>query len=217
MGVSIILHGMVLQMRWARGIKQTASISTHVLNIQLTARLAPAAKSSQELNVISEKLARVSPSDALPERALQKETPHGEIAPQMPSRGSAADVFGPWYYTSRYLHRRPSPLKPIWPQYPAGTEGLTGHVLLLLYIGYDGSVDKYEIVESEPKGIFDEAVIEAFATARYAPGRITGYAVRSQLLVEVTYEPTKSPLSVLTTPTDESSSLSGSHPPPSAP
>lgn len=68
---------------------------------------------------------------------------------------------------------------------------------LLLYIGFNGSIDKYEIVESEPKGMFDQSAIDAFTSVPFSPGQITGYPVRSQLLVEVTYDPGQAPRAML--------------------
>lgn len=100
---------------------------------------------------------------------------------------------GPWYYPSRYLHRRPTPLKPIRPTYPPEAETIPGQVQLLLLINESGSIDSYHIIESQPPGIFDNAVIDAFARERYAPGLITGYPVKSQLLVEVIFEPGTAP------------------------
>lgn len=96
---------------------------------------------------------------------------------------------GPWYYAARYLHRRPTPLKPIQPVYPPNAGHLSGQVVLLLLINERGTVDSYQIIESQPPGRFDDPVIEAFTHETYAPGLITGYPVKSQLLVEVVFEP----------------------------
>ena len=96
---------------------------------------------------------------------------------------------GPWYYPARYLHRHPSPLKPIWPEYPPEAQTLSGQIVLLLMINEKGSVDSYRVIESQPPGVFDGAVVNAFSREAYAPGLITGYPVKSQLLVEITFEP----------------------------
>lgn len=100
---------------------------------------------------------------------------------------------GPWYYAAHYLHRRPTPLKPIRPIYPPEAENLPGQVMLLLLINESGAVDTYRIIESQPPGIFDSTVTDAFIRERYAPGLITGYPVKSQLLVEVVFEPGSTP------------------------
>lgn len=96
---------------------------------------------------------------------------------------------GPWYYAARYLHRRPTPLKPIRPAYPSEAENISGRVVLLLLLNEQGTVDSYQVIDSQPPGRFDSTVIEAFSHETYAPGLITGYVVKSQLLVEVVFEP----------------------------
>jgi protein TonB len=96
---------------------------------------------------------------------------------------------GPWYYPARYLHRRPSPLKPIWPDYPAEHEKIRGRVVILLLINEEGTVDQHKIESAEPPGVFEESVRKAFTGAVYAPALITGYKVKSQLLAEVFFEP----------------------------
>lgn len=119
-----------------------------------------------------------------------------ETAPAPPTNPSGLFP-GPWYYTSRYLHRRPSPLKPIWPEYPAAAGNVRGHVVILLLLNEQGEIDQYRITEAEPAGAFEASVIDAFTRAKYAPGLITGYPVKSQLLAEVSFEPGLPPQAVI--------------------
>ncbi len=62
-------------------------------------------------------------------------------------------------------------------------------MVLPLLINEQGKVDTYRILEAEPSGIFDNEVVAAFTHERYAPGLIASRPVRSQLLVEVVFEP----------------------------
>lgn len=66
-------------------------------------------------------------------------------------------------------------------------------MLIRLLINEQGEVDTYQILESEPTGSFDASVVAAFSTAKFAPGLITGYAVKSQLLAEVFFQPGQAP------------------------
>lgn len=102
-------------------------------------------------------------------------------------------VFGPWYYPAKWLHRRPSPLKPIQPEYPVGFSEASGRVLLLLFINEEGTVDRHQLLSPTQEDAFAASAIRAFSAARYAPGMITGHVVRSQLLVDVTFEPGQTP------------------------
>lgn len=117
----------------------------------------------------------------------------GAPAPERLRPGRAGIVTGSWYYAARYLHRRPTPLKPIRPDYPPFTNSLSGRVVLLMFINQQGGVDSHRLLESTPRGIFDEEVLKSFVNERYAPGLISGFPVKSQLLVEVVFEPGRAP------------------------
>lgn len=67
---------------------------------------------------------------------------------------------------------------------------VAGRVTILLFVNEHGEIDRYRIEAAEPAGVFEASVIKAFVDeARYAPGLITGYPVRGQLLAEVSFEP----------------------------
>lgn len=158
--------------------------------------------------VVPSPIAKPTPAPATKEAAVQKKgaTLEAEADPaatgvKLPGApaterlrpGRAGIVTGSWYYAARYLHRRPTPLKPIRPDFPPLTNTLSGRVLLLMFINQQGGVDSHRILESTPRGTFDEEVLKSFANERYAPGLISGFPVKSQLLVEVVFEPGKAP------------------------
>lgn len=200
--------------RWSRlGIGLTASIMVHcaALGIALgfvgatafrplpqpadnRSRLAVSLLPDQRFMRAENTLRRITPP-GLPSGVAappEPQPPSKQTQPQNnpPAASPSNGLFpGPWYYPARYLHRRPSPLKPIWPEYPPEAQTLSGQIVLLLMINEKGGVDSYRIVESQPPGVFDDAVINAFSRETYAPGLITGYQVKSQLLVEIIFEP----------------------------
>lgn len=148
----------------------------------------------------AENTPQVAAASAAPSVATRHfEPPQPSNLPNTESRQPAATATvdarpsglfrGPWYYAARYLHRRPTPLKPIRPVYPVEAENIPGQVILLLLLNEKGTVDSYQVIDSKPPGRFDNTVVEAFNHEAYAPGLITGYAVKSQLLVEVVFEP----------------------------
>lgn len=102
---------------------------------------------------------------------------------------------GDWYYTAQYLHRRPTPLKPIYPDYPEVPSSQEGavRIRIRLFISAEGRVDSYRLEEGEGHRPFALAVINAFASAAFAPGLIANTAVKSQLLAEVSFEPGQDP------------------------
>ncbi|MCF8197249.1 MAG: energy transducer TonB [Sulfuritalea sp.] len=124
--------------------------------------------------------------------------PHGPqgdstSSTQRSSAGPSGIVSGPWYYPASYLHRKPTPLRPILPSYPRFVSEIAGRVVILLLINPQGSVDTFKLMEAKPAGVFDQAVISAFVNERFAPGLILRHPVRSQLLIEVIFEPGSRP------------------------
>ena len=64
-----------------------------------------------------------------------------------------------------------------------------GIVVLRLLISEKGAVDNVAVVRAEPRGIFEQAAIEAFSKARFSPGLAAGTPVKSQITVEVQFMP----------------------------
>lgn len=209
--------------RWPRLLGSLAtSVAVHLVILSATGlmafRLLPHPEGSRSGHLTAVLLPPSLPAQPTsrvegPQRSVAAPTPSGPDAPAPESRpadggsgnisklppavnaAQAPGLFpGPWYYSARYLHRRPTPLKPILPAYPKEEENTPGQVVLLLMINEQGTVDSYQVMESQPAGRFDDAVIAAFAHETYAPGLITGYPVKSQLLVEIRFEPGSAPV-----------------------
>jgi len=71
---------------------------------------------------------------------------------------------------------------------------LAGTVTARVYISESGSVDTVEIVKVQPRGgVFEQAAAEALRQVRYHPAQIGGKAVKSQRLIEVTFNPYEEP------------------------
>lgn len=104
-------------------------------------------------------------------------------------------IYGPWYFSSRYLQRHPLPILPINPEYPDNWQHIAAKVQILLFINEQGSIDLYKMVETkaEPSEPFETSVITAFSKAQFYPGLIAGQPVKSLLLVEITFEPGLTP------------------------
>jgi len=209
--------------RWARLLGSLAtSVAVHFMILSATGlmafRLLPHPEASRSGHLTAVLLPPSLPAQPTrwmedPQRSAAASIPSGPDAPALESRpadsgagnigklppavntAQAPGLFpGPWYYSARYLHRRPTPLKPILPAYPKEEENTPGQVVLLLMINEQGTVDSYQVMESQPAGRFDDAVIAAFAHETYAPGLISGYPVKSQLLVEIRFEPGSAPV-----------------------
>ncbi len=101
----------------------------------------------------------------------------------------SSSTLGPRYYTATELDVRPAPKVQVMPAYAgqAAREGLKGKVVIQLFLDESGDVERLSIVRADPPGVFDEAVKQAFGTAHFTPGMKNGIAVRSQLLIEVSF------------------------------
>lgn len=200
LAVSVLLHGLVLS---KPGAWRTLSPGSPPASNTLTVHLATLPQETRDKITVPSTTTpaapTLTPAQSVSEQpstsSLPLQVPRpAEQPPQASASGQAPGlVFGPWYYPARWLHRRPTPLKPIQPEYPRTLAETPGRVTLLLFINEAGTVDRYQLVTPEETDDFATSAIAAFREARYAPGMITGYAVRSQLLVEVVFEPGQPP------------------------
>jgi TonB family protein len=95
------------------------------------------------------------------------------------------------YFTSRELDvpavaREKAPL--VYPEDPFMWK-LSGKVRLRVFINEQGTVDRAVVVHAEPAGDFEEAALAAVRRLVYEPAIKGGRAVKSQKLIEVTFDP----------------------------
>ena len=111
------------------------------------------------------------------------------VAPAaMPSNAATALPAAPDYALGVRLDPGPRPLDAIEPDYP-DPYLREGTVVLRLLISETGHVDDVAVVRSEPRGVFEQAALDAFGKARFAPGLAAGTPVKSQITVEVRFVP----------------------------
>ncbi len=113
--------------------------------------------------------------------------PSQQSSPLPPSHLGLFD--GPWYYSARYLHRRPEPLQAIRPTYPVVSDQQVRTIRVLLFISKEGNVDTFRLMNAESDDPYASSVIKAFIHARFTPGIIADMPVKSQLLAEVYFDP----------------------------
>ena len=123
-------------------------------------------------------------------------TPPGATVPPARRRGdersTGADAplaAAPDYAFGVRLDPGPRPLEDIEPDYPDTITCARDVVVLRLLISETGHVDNVAVVRAEPRGIFEQAALDAFSKARFAPGLAAGTPVKSQITVEVQFVP----------------------------
>lgn len=125
---------------------------------------------------------REAPPPAAPSAAGREAEPVAQARPTtLPER----------YFTSRELDspavaRDRAPL--VYPEDPFMWK-LRGKVRLRVFINERGTVDRAAVVRAEPAGDFEEAALAAVLRLVYDPALKDGRPVKSQKLIEVTFDP----------------------------
>ena len=94
------------------------------------------------------------------------------------------------YYPGKLVDVHPTALQPIVPAYPdaASDAGVEGGVTVLLMIDEFGRVRDLSVVEANPPGHFEESALSAFRNAHFTPAIKDGRAVKSRVLIRVSYD-----------------------------
>ena len=119
----------------------------------------------------------------------------GVVQPQPAARrGRAPNVAPPArlpaqaYIPADELDVRPLIMTHVMPEYPADiVSGARGRVVLRLFVSAEGTLDGLHVAHAEPRGVFEQAALEAFAKARFTPGKKKGETVPSLIVIEVTF------------------------------
>ena len=115
--------------------------------------------------------------------------PAATAQPAVRSPTEPALAPAPDYLLGARLDPGPRPLGSIEPEYPESANLQEGKVVLRLLISDTGVVDEAAVVRAEPKGLFENAALDAFRVARFSPGMVLGTPVKSQITIEVEFLP----------------------------
>jgi TonB family protein len=131
----------------------------------------------------------VPPVNAAPQAGARMPPPErAAVAPAAPLAGALFGMHeGALYYPPSQLDVRPRLLTRVDPAYPQGAPPEGGHAVLRLLIGEDGKVERAIVVASDPVDKFGAAAAAAFGGAQFSSGKRNGVAVKSQLLIEMTF------------------------------
>ncbi len=137
-----------------------------------------------------------APVEPSPPAPPQPARPEPEIAaPSSPAPTPVAAVElplaeDPTFYPAAQVDVHPRALRRIAPVFPdaAADAGIQGEVTLLLLIDEYGVVKEASVADAKPEGWFEESALEAFKSARFRPAERKGRAVKSRVLIRVSYE-----------------------------
>lgn len=115
---------------------------------------------------------------SIPATAAQPPLPEGLIS-----------LPGPYYFPPQELNRKPQVVAPISLEYPENAPPVTrNHVVLRLLISESGNVDRIIVETADVPKELELLARQAFAQAKFQPGLRDDSPVRSQMLVEITFE-----------------------------
>jgi periplasmic protein TonB len=80
-----------------------------------------------------------------------------------------------------------SQTKPLYP-YRARRLRLDGKVAVRFLVKEDGTVERIEILESAPPGVFDDSVRSALASWRFSPGKVKGKPVCTRVATSIEFK-----------------------------
>ena len=125
--------------------------------------------------------------------------PAGPAITEPPPANTAAEpVAGPEllitpdsYYAARELDVLAQPLNEVDLVYPqlAYQMRTRGKVTLRILINERGGIDRVSVLDSEPRGTFEEAALTAIWAVQFSPAKKNGRSVKSQKTIEVTFDP----------------------------
>lgn len=187
--VSALFHAACVTLATAPGVRGSRSLSAPSA-VTIAARLV-AARPDTPLPPLAREL---KPAAAPAPRMPQKSLPQAVTAPRPrvpPNAGTEAlpEAQDPTYYSARQLDVYPTLQGVLELAFPsAAPDDAAGHVLLLVLIDANGSIDNVSVVEATPAGLFDDVARKALAGARFTPALKSGRPVKSRLLVRVSYD-----------------------------
>ena len=116
--------------------------------------------------------------------------------PAPPERAPGIVLIPPsTYYRAAELDARPQIKTRVMPAFPAvaGLQGISGTVVINVFISEIGKVDDITVSRAEPAGIFEESAITALRVAEFTPAIKNRKAVKSLVVLEITFEAGRQP------------------------
>lgn len=174
------------------------SLAMHLLVVMSVRPISGTVAQPGPLRVLILRESDESGPPVVPEAAAQPSSHAAEAAaPRPPGAVPESQGFGlplDRYYSSRELDVRAEPVNEPPLIYPreAYQARVRGKVTLRMLINERGGVDGVTVLESEPRGVFEAAALEAAQALAFSPASIAGRPVKSQKTLEVVFDPYES-------------------------
>jgi len=83
----------------------------------------------------------------------------------------------------------PKPVQAPAPKYPQAGKGQSGYVVLQFMVNVDGSTSSVEVLDSSPKGLFEDAAMHAVHSWIFAPDTVDGVRQRKRIQWRLEFKP----------------------------
>ncbi|MGE5626393.1 MAG: TonB family protein [Bacillota bacterium] len=83
----------------------------------------------------------------------------------------------------------PKPIYSPAPKYPQAAKGMSGYVVLEFNVNVDGSTSSVEVVDSSPKGVFDDVAMHAVHSWMFSPDTVHGSRQRKRIRYRLEFKP----------------------------
>jgi len=96
----------------------------------------------------------------------------------------------PRFYEQGEVDHPPRPLVKMPPVYPYKAKRLEieGFVKVRFLVDEEGTVSRLSILDSSPKGVFEDSVLQTLPLWKFAPGRVLGESVSSWVVTTIRFE-----------------------------
>lgn len=95
------------------------------------------------------------------------------------------------YYASREVDVRAEPLNEaplVYPLVPFRNK-VPGYVRLNIFVNEHGDIDRINILEASPPGLFEDAALKAVNELRFSPALKNGIPVKNRKTIEIRFDP----------------------------
>jgi protein TonB len=102
---------------------------------------------------------------------------------------ATADLSTEYVFEAYELDQPPQPVVRVPPPYPykARERNIEGIVQVKMLVDTNGSVSQVQILDSRPKGMFEESVLKAVPKWKFNPGKIEGRVVTAWVVLPIRF------------------------------
>ena len=193
LALSALFHLAVLvNLHGARHGDRATSQHHDVLSVRFAPLISEAQAATPEVLLVAQAAAApAAPAPSAPAPAISTAPPATTVGRPAPASENAPSPFPSGYHLGGELDQRPVPIGAIEPEYPNDwklTVLNAYRVVVRVFINENGTVD-HVFTKNNPNGAFEKSALAAFEKARFSPGILRGAPVKSQMLVEIKFDP----------------------------